>query len=155
MTTLATRRARARRALDRRHPELAAARNAVARPSGGWIRAVREALGMSVTDLATRMNVVPSTVHRIETSEREDHIQLATLRRAAEALNCDLVYALVPRQKLEDTVDARARELALLELAELGHTMGLEAQGLGAEEMQERLPALAEDLKSRPGLWRS
>ena len=109
---------------------------------------------MTVADLATRMEVVPSTVHRIEASERNDRIQLETLRRAAEALNCDLVYALVPRQPLEDTVDDRAKDVARRELAELGHTMNLEAQGLAAEQMSERLDELAAALKARPGLWR-
>jgi hypothetical protein len=77
-----------------------------------------------------------------------------SLHRAANALNCDLVYALVPRQPLEETVDARAKDVARRELAELCHTMNLEAQGLAAGQMQERLEELAEVLKARPGLWR-
>lgn len=153
MAVLAARGKPARRALDRRGAQLRQLRGAGARPVGGWVRAIREALGMSVTDLADRMNVVPSTVHRLEVSEQNDRIQLDSLRRVADALECDLVYALVPRRPLQVLVDERARELARRELAALGHTMDLEAQGLGPELLQERVDELAEELKARPGLW--
>lgn len=153
MAVVASRRQPARRALDRRGAQLRQFKNAGARPSGGWMRAIREALGMSVTDLAGRMNVAPSTVHRLEVSEQNERIQLDSLRRAADALDCDLVYALVPRRPLQELVDERARESARLELAALGHTMDLEAQGLGRERLQERVDELADQIKARPGLW--
>ncbi len=108
---------------------------------------------MSVTDLADRMNVAPSTVHRLEVSEQSERIQVDSLRRVADALNCDLVYALVPRRPLQEIVDEQAHELAKRELAALGHTMDLEAQGLGSERLKERVDELAEQLKARPGLW--
>jgi predicted DNA-binding mobile mystery protein A len=145
---------RARRALDRRTHELQNLRNAAARPAGGWLRATREALSMSIADLAQRLGVSPSTVLRFEQSERAGRIQLDTLTRVAEQLGCDVVYALVPRRPLEAVVDDRARELAVEELHGVGHTMELEAQGLAADRMAERIEELAEELKARPGLWR-
>lgn len=59
-----------------------------ARPPQGWVKAIREALGMPAAHLAQRLGVAPSTVTRMETSEADDTVSLATLRRAAEALDC-------------------------------------------------------------------
>ena len=129
-------------------------RAAAARPAGGWLRAMREALSMSIADLAERLGVSPSTIVRFEQSEQSGRIQLDTLTRVADQLGCDVVYALVPRQPLEEVVDDRARELAVEELRGVGHTMELEAQGLAADRMAERVEELAKELKARPGLWR-
>ena len=63
------------------------------RPPSGWIKAIREGLGMTATHLAGRLGVTTSTVTRLETSEADDTISLGTLRRAAGALGCDcLLY---------------------------------------------------------------
>src|SRR5215217_7999866 len=93
-----TMQARARSALDRRLADWRRLPAREARPHGGWVRAIRDALGMSAADLAERMGVTQSTVARLESSERDGRIQLDTLQRAADALDCDLVYALVPRR---------------------------------------------------------
>src|SRR5216683_5188812 len=93
-----------------------------AAPPKGWIRAIRDALGMSGVQLATRLGVRPQTVDAIEKSEAGGTIQLKTLQRAAEALDCTLVYALVPRTSLKDMVQSRARSLALRDLDRVGHT---------------------------------
>jgi predicted DNA-binding mobile mystery protein A len=67
-------------------------------PPEGWMRAVRQAIGLPVADLARRMGVAKSQVFRLEESEQEGRVRVATLRRAAEAMGCELVYALVPRE---------------------------------------------------------
>jgi predicted DNA-binding mobile mystery protein A len=148
------RQAKARGAIDRRYPQLQAARASASRPTGGWLRAVREALGMTTLDVAQRLAVQPSTIHRFETSEQAGHIQLDTLARAADALGCELVYLLVPRRPLEEVVDERARELARRELRSLGHTMDLEDQGVPELLVRDREQELVVEIKSRPGLWR-
>lgn len=153
MTAKTARQARARGALERRLGAWRQLPSKGARPHGGWVRAIREALGMSAEDLAHRMGVAQSTISRIERSERTGRIQLDTLERAADALGCELVYALVPRKQLEETVDDRARELAAQRLGRVGHTMALEAQGLSEDRMRTKLQILAEDLKNSPGLW--
>ena len=79
-------------------------------PSRGWILAIREALGMSVTDFARRLGVSRQRVSQIEAAEVEGSATLVTLRRAAEALGCTLVYALVPNESLEQIVRRRARQ---------------------------------------------
>jgi predicted DNA-binding mobile mystery protein A len=73
---------------------------ALARPPRGWVRAVREALGMSAAALAARLGTTAGAVTRLEQSEASDRIRLETLRRAADALGCDLVYLLIPRSPL-------------------------------------------------------
>lgn len=70
----------------------------VGRPASGWIRAVRDALGLTLSDVARRLKVTPPAVRSFEQAEAEDRITLGSLRRTADAMNCDLIYALVPRQ---------------------------------------------------------
>src|SRR5580693_10715340 len=113
---------------------------ALARPPRGWVRAVREALGMSAATLAARLGTTAGAVTRLEQSEAADRIQLDTLRRTADALGCDLVYLLVPRRPLTTVVRDRARELAHRQVAAVEQTMRLEDQATRAtSEMEERL----------------
>ena len=106
-------------------------------PTRGWIRAIREALGMSTAQLASRLNVRQPSVVDLERSEEKATIEVATLRRAAEALNCTLVYMLVPNQPLETTVRARARALLRRRLQPIEHSMLLEGQDV-AERLSDR-----------------
>jgi predicted DNA-binding mobile mystery protein A len=123
----------------------------LARPPRGWIRAVREALGMSAAALAARLGITAGAVTRLEQSEAADRIRLDTLRRAADALGCDLVYVLVPRRPLNTVVRDRARELAHGQVAAVEQTMRLEDQATGTvKEMEDRL---TEQLLERGGLW--
>lgn len=126
------------------------------RPPSGWIKAVREGLGMAATHLAARLGVTTSTVIRLETSEADDTISLGTLRRAAEALDCELHYALVPKQPLADALESRALTLARQQMAAVSHTMGLEAQATSRENVEVQTRALADNLLkgSRHALWR-
>src|SRR6516165_10510995 len=80
-----------------------------AQPVRGWIRAIREALGMSAAQLAKRLGVRQPSIVALEQSEVKGTIELATLRRVAEALDCTLIYALVPNKPLEETIRERAR----------------------------------------------
>ena len=86
-------------------------------PDGGWIREIRHALGMSGRELAARMGLSQPALSQLEQSEVTGKAQLDSLRRAADALGCDLFYALAPRTSLEETVQARARALAERDLA--------------------------------------
>lgn len=126
------------------------------RPSTGWIKAIREGLGMAAAHLAARLGVATSTVTRLESSEADDTISLGTLRRAAEALGCELRYALVPKESLADTLENRAMVLARQQMASVSHTMALEAQATSPEAVEEQTRALAEALLkgSRRALWR-
>ena len=141
--------AEARRSLDR----VLASYSKVARrpPARGWVRAVRDALGMTAEQLGARMGVTQPSVHRLELSEAEGTIQLSTLRRAAEALGCEVVYALVPSKTLRETYDEAARAVALRQLSRICHTMALEDQAVEDEdeEEEERLRRFVQELDPR------
>jgi predicted DNA-binding mobile mystery protein A len=102
----------------------------VARPSRGWIRAIREALGMTTAQLANRLGVHQPRVIELERGEATGNITVKSLERAAEALGCRLVYTLVPEKPLADTIRQRASLIAERQLASVEQTMRLEAQGV-------------------------
>ncbi|HBE92001.1 MAG TPA: mobile mystery protein A [Gammaproteobacteria bacterium] len=147
-------RSTARRQLDKR---LSALRdfNALSRPQKGWIKAVREALGMTTGQLGKRMGVSQPRVVAVEKAEMNDSITLDTLERAAQALDCRLMYALVPRKSLDEIVKDRATLLAKGRLASVSHTMGLEAQGVNADDEREQFNRIVQQLINKPGslLW--
>lgn len=118
----------ARASLDRRLQSLAQVRTALMRPRQGWVRAIRQALGMTTAQLGRRMGIAQASVVGLEKSEAEDRIQLGTLRRAAEALDCELHYVLIPRTGLQARVDQRLAEVTAREQQRIAHTMGLERQ---------------------------
>jgi predicted DNA-binding mobile mystery protein A len=122
-------------------------------PPKGWIRAIRDALGMTGVQLANRIGVRPQTVEAIEKSEASGSIQLSTLRRAAEALDCTLVYGLVPNSSLEEAVNQRARKIAIRDLKRVAHTMKLEAQETGDAGMEERVEHYIRFVINDRDLW--
>lgn len=121
-------------------------------PVRGWIKAIREALGMSSAQLARRMHIKQPSVVAAEQSEIKGSIQLATLRRVAKAMNCTVVYALVPNDSLETIVREQARRVARRRLRSVEHSMLLEDQSVPAQEFEGRIDALARDINPR-ALW--
>jgi len=104
----------------------------VPRPPKGWIRAIREALGLSSAELAERMKANRSLIVQQEKAEADDRITLKSLRAFANALDCDLVYAFVPRAgDLEQQVEARVRAAARTNVLGVEHSMALENQASG------------------------
>ena len=130
--------AQSRSHLDERLRELGPATR-YASPVRGWIKAIRDALGMSTAQLAKRLGVKQPSVVALQQSEAKGTIELATLRRAAEALDCTLVYALVPNKPLEAIVRDRARTFARRRLEPVEHSMLLEDQKVTAKDGDARL----------------
>ncbi len=118
----------------------------IAIPPKGWIRAIRDALGMSGRQLADRLGVSRQRAALIERDEVAAAVTLKTMRRVAESLDCVFVYGLVPRSSLEETVRGRARQIAEEKLARVSQTMRLEGQGLSAEEDERALSNMIEEL---------
>jgi predicted DNA-binding mobile mystery protein A len=117
--------------LDRSLEQYQAARK-VPRPSKGWIRAIRQVLGVSSGELARRLGTSRQLPLQLEKSEAEDRITLKSLRAVANALDCDLVYALVPRgASLEELIENRARTEARQRVLGVEHSMALENQAVG------------------------
>jgi predicted DNA-binding mobile mystery protein A len=124
-----------------------------ARPHRGWIRAIRDALGMSGAELAARMGVGQRNVSDLERSEQHETIRLETLRRAADALDCDLAYVLLPRTSLDQAVKTQARRKAARHLEQVAHHSRLEDQAVDADDTEAELEELAARLIDRPHLW--
>ena len=121
-------------------------------PPIGWVRAVRGALGMSSRQLADLMGVAQSTVYQLENREAEKKVTLESLDRAANAMECKLIYAFVPKGKhesLDEILNERAKEMARKIVYEAEHSMQLEAQGRNKEQIQERISELATELKDK------
>lgn len=115
-------------------------------PSTGWIRTIREALGMSTTQLARRLGIAQSGVVTLEQREVQRTVTLESLSRAAEALDCQLVYAVVPRDGLQAIRERRARLVARHRLGRVAHSMALENQAVSAEEQRAQENQLVEEL---------
>ena len=111
-------------------PFRAAAKNP--RPQKGWLRAIREAAGISASEVARTLKTSRQLPLQLEKAEAEDRITLKSLRAAANALGCELVYALVPRANtLHDLVEERARAQAKKHVLGVEHSMALEDQAVG------------------------
>lgn len=147
-------RASARRQLDKRLSTLGDIKD-LTRPPRGWVKAVREALGMTTAQLAKRLGVSQPRVVTLEQAEAKGAITVESLRRAAQALDCHLVYALVPRQSFDAQIKERALHLAKKRLAATSHTMALEAQEVEKGDESERLKRLVQQIIEKAGseLW--
>lgn len=127
-------------------------------PRGGWIKTIREALGMTATQLAKRLGISLAGLSKIEASERKGTITLSTLKKAADVLGCRVAVSLIPLEPLEETVKKRAREVANRISQRSQLHMQLEDQGLSgrfqaaqAEDSYEELMGkLAEKLWEEP-----
>lgn len=135
---------RAARALDAR---LALVRNwPVPRPHHGWLRAVRDALGLTTKQFARRLGVSQPRVVALEKGEVDETVTLATLRRAAEAMDCQLIYAMVPNRPLVDMLRERAEAKANEQIDGVNHTMRLENQALTGDDQRRQREILIDQL---------
>ena len=125
-------------------------------PSRGWLREIREALGRTERQQAARLGISGSALHKSETSEADERISLGQLRKLADGLDCELVYALVPRKPLTEVVQDRATQLAKEEVYGVAHTMSLEDQRPTDERIQKQVSRRAEELLRGKwsNLWR-
>ena len=141
--------------IDRRFEDIRPLMNQLGRPQRGWIKAIREGLGMTSAQLATRMGIRQPSVAELEKSEAEKRITLASLERVAEALDCRLVYMLVPNQPLSARVTKRANEMAEEQLAAVNQTMKLEQQAVVNVRQREILKSrIIQALLDKPSrLW--
>lgn len=115
-------------------------------PRSGWIRAVRTALGMSTSQLASRLSITRQAIADLERREVDGTVTLAALRKAAEAMECDLLYAVVPRQPVREMIRARARALATERLKRVAHSMHLEDQSVPQAEFDRQVEDLADQI---------
>jgi predicted DNA-binding mobile mystery protein A len=124
-------------------------------PPKGWIKAIRESLGMTARQLAARMGLAPSRIPRIEQDEVTGATTLRTLRQTAAALNCAFVYAFVPIESLDNILRERATQKAREDIFLLDHTMRLENQALLKSDLDAERQRMVDSIVSGSlrGLW--
>jgi predicted DNA-binding mobile mystery protein A len=125
------------------------------RPPKGWVRAIRDALGMTAKQLALRLGVAQPRITELEKAELSGSITLRSLERAAEALGCRVIYALVPEHSLADLVETQAKRMAHQQLARVEQTMSLENQSVHNLDMRKGLQRqIIDELLRKPArLW--
>lgn len=112
----------------------------------GWIKAIREALGMSTTQLAKKVGIDQSRISRLENSETAGNIKLSSLQKIAHSLGMEFVYGFVPQANLEEIVREQARKIALERMTRLNHTMALELQELSKEDKRNALKNMVDKI---------
>ena len=110
---------------------------------------------MTTYQLAKRMGVNQSRIIKLEQATENHTVKLETLERVAEALECKLVFALVPKTSLKDIVETQAHEKAKKRVQYVSHSMDLEDQKASQEDVESDIEELAQSLIDRSGnkLW--
>jgi predicted DNA-binding mobile mystery protein A len=129
-----------RRGLDQRVSVLKAASQAATKPARGWLRAVRDAVELSQEQVARKLGVKRQSYADLEQAESRGAASLSSLQRAAEAMDCELVYFIVPRASVAGTFSELARnydpQFQHLQASE--HSMALEDQAVGDLEPRKK-----------------
>jgi predicted DNA-binding mobile mystery protein A len=129
-----------------------------ARPQSGWVRAIREALGMTRAQLAARVGVAESTINTLERSEARGAISISSLEKLAAGLGGRLVYAIVPHEasSFSEVATKQAHAVARKKLGRVAHSMKLEDQSISPGHQRRQLEQIVESLMkgSRRNLWR-
>lgn len=136
---------------DQLHPWL----TLQSRPGQGWVRTIRKALGMTGKQLANRLGVNRSRVVKIEEAEQKGAITLHTLSDVAKAMNCELVYALVPKESLQAILNQQIEKIVKQHMKRVSHSMWLENQATLSQFQDELANRLKEKLQrgSLKHLW--
>jgi len=116
-------------------------------PNKGWIHAIRSALGMTLEQLGSKMKASYQSIQKLENTEIQGSPTLKTMQSVAEALDCQFVYAFIPRISLEKIVEAQAEKKAREIIDQVGHSMSLENQSISKEELEIQIKILKENFK--------
>jgi predicted DNA-binding mobile mystery protein A len=99
------------------------------------LRAVREGFGLTLENVGKKLGQSRRRIQEFEDAEANDRITLHSLRRVAAAMDCELVYAIVPKSgTIREVVERRARAQAEEDVRDVEHTMALENQAVGNVE---------------------
>lgn len=118
-------------------------------PKEGWLRTVRTALGMSGTQLAKKLGVTKARISKAEQDEPHGSVTLKTVHTMAQAMDCKFVYAIVPKQNVEDVIKERAIEKARTQVKTASTHMALEAQSLSKEQLEFEIERIAAQIMDK------
>ena len=121
----------------------------VAPPPTGWIKAIRNAIGMSMLQLGKRLSITKQSVQDIERREKDGSISIKALREAARALDMQLIYGFVPNDgSLEALIDRKAKELATQIVQRTSNSMKLEDQENSKQRIEKAIDERATIIKN-------
>ena len=125
------------------------------RPTVGWVKAIREALGMTTYQFGKRLGISQSSVVDLEKREKTKSITLRSLEEAARALNCRLHYVLVPEKPFAEIIEERAEKIAKKRLQKISSSMDLEDQSVSKPDMETHLKRTIEQISNekRSQIW--
>lgn len=113
-------------------------------PIGGWVKAIRTTLGMSLEQLGHKLGITKQSVQSLEKREKEGNITINSLKEAAQAMDMQFVYALIPKDgSLEKLIERKAEILAKEIVMRTTQTMALEDQ----ENAKKRIIEAIEERK--------
>jgi predicted DNA-binding mobile mystery protein A len=118
----------------------------------GWIRYMRQAMSMTLSTLAKTVGLNPATVQQIEKREIAGKVTIETMRKIASAMDCEFVYALVPKQELNVLLKRKAVNKATEIVRQADIHMTLEDQRV-SEDIKDRIDRIAEDLLAKGDIW--
>lgn len=119
-----------------------------------WILTIKSLLGMSSKQLSERLSIDSSAVSKVQNQEKEGAITVKRLEKYANALECDLVYAFVPRKKIDELINDEAKGKAQKILSKSSVMMELEDQEVeSTNELQRQLQELIDEIKESKYLW--
>ncbi len=127
-------------------------------PPSDWLKALRGSLGLTIRQLAERVGVGHGSIAQLEKREPKKKVTLESLENAARAMDCKVVYAIVPIKSgntLDDIIKSKAQEAAGLILKDVAHTMRLEKQGTSEKQIQKEIERVAKELieSNDPRIW--
>jgi predicted DNA-binding mobile mystery protein A len=121
----------------------------VAPPPTGWIKAIRNAIGMSMLQLGNRLSITKQSVQDIERREKDGSITIKALREAARALDMQLIYGFVPNDgSLELLIERKAKELATQIVMRTNNTMKLEDQENTKQRIEKAIQERTTNIKT-------
>lgn len=125
------------------------------KPRHGWIRYIRKALGMTTAQLAHRLKSTRGGIVHFEIDELRGSITLKSLSKIANAMECELIYAIVPKTSLEEILKSQAAKIATKKVNYISHSMALENQQLTEQQDKEQIAELIKLLLEGPAkkLW--
>lgn len=124
-------------------------------PKEGWLRTIRNALGMSGVQLAKRLGVTKARISKVEQDELGGGVTLKTMKSMAEAMNCRFVYAIIPEEDIEQVLEEQALKKAKARVKAASTHMALEAQSLDQHTLDSEIERIASEIvREKPsGLW--
>lgn len=142
--------------LDRKFAIMFSQLSSFKTPGKGWVKEIRNALGMSMQDLAMRLGVIAPRINKIEKDEVAGKVTIETMSKVAEAMNCEFVYFLVPKGgSLQSMIEEQANKIASEIVNSVSASMSLENQDTDTKAKRRMVENVIREVKANERkLWK-